>query len=42
MLAAEALGLMEERKITALVVEDDERHPVGVVHMHDILRAGIV
>ena len=42
MLAAEALGLMEERKITALVVEDQERHPVGVVHMHDILRAGIV
>jgi arabinose-5-phosphate isomerase len=41
MLAAEALGIMETRKITALVVED-QHHPVGVVHMHDILRAGIV
>jgi arabinose-5-phosphate isomerase len=40
-LAAEALGIMEQGKITALVVEDDERHPIGVVHMHDILRAGV-
>ncbi|MFA5632125.1 MAG: KpsF/GutQ family sugar-phosphate isomerase [Porticoccaceae bacterium] len=41
-LAAEALGIMETSKITALVVEDDNHHPIGVVHMHDILRAGIV
>ncbi len=41
-LAAEALGLMETRKITALVVEDAAHHPIGVIHMHDILRAGIV
>jgi arabinose-5-phosphate isomerase len=41
-LAAEALRIMETGKITALVVEDGARHPVGVVHMHDILRAGIV
>jgi arabinose-5-phosphate isomerase len=41
-LAAEALGIMESRKITALVVADDSRHPIGVLHMHDILRAGIV
>ena len=40
-LAAEALGIMESTKITALVVEDHQ-HPVGVLHMHDILRAGIV
>ena len=42
MLAAEALGIMEQRKITALIVEDNQHHPVGVVHMHDILRAGVV
>ena len=42
MLAAEALGIMELSKITALIVEDDQHHPVGVVHMHDILRAGVV
>ena len=40
-LAAEALGTMEEKKITALVVEDENSHPVGIIHMHDILRAGI-
>jgi len=41
-LAAEALGIMEERSITALVVEDDAKHPIGVLHMHDLLRAGVV
>jgi arabinose-5-phosphate isomerase len=41
MLAAEALGIMEEKKITALVVVDNHQ-PVGIVHMHDILRAGVV
>ena len=41
-LAAEALGIMEERKITALIVANDEGEPVGVVHMHDILRAGVI
>lgn len=42
MLAAEALNVMETNKITALVVEDEQHRPIGVVHMHDILRAGIV
>lgn len=41
-LAAEALGLMEERKITALVVVDDKQAPCGVIHLHDILRAGVI
>ncbi len=41
MLAAEALGLMEQRKITALVVEENHK-PVGIIHMHDILRAGVI
>ncbi|MBU3069728.1 KpsF/GutQ family sugar-phosphate isomerase [Aestuariicella sp. G3-2] len=42
MLAAEALGIMESRKITALIVEDDAHRPIGVIHMHDILRAGVM
>ena len=42
MLAAEALKLMEDRKITALIVGDEQRRPIGVVHMHDILRAGVI
>ena len=42
MLAAEALTIMENSTITALVVEDDNHNPAGVVHLHDILRAGVV
>lgn len=41
-LAAEALKIMEDKKITALIVLDEQRRPQGVVHMHDILRAGII
>lgn len=42
MLAAEALDVMENHKITALIVVDDERVPIGVVHMHDLLQARVV
>ena len=42
MLAAEALGLMEKKSITALIVADQSKQPIGVVHMHDILKAGII
>ena len=42
-LAARALDVMESSgPITSLVVVDDARHPVGVVRMHDIVRAKIV
>lgn len=41
-LAAEALHIMESHKITSLVVIDPAERPVGIVHIHDILRAGIV
>jgi arabinose-5-phosphate isomerase len=33
---------MENATITALIVEDENHHPIGVLHMHDILRAGVV
>jgi len=39
-LAAEALGIMETQKITAIIVRDNNKVS-GVVHMHDILRAGV-
>ncbi|WIO73760.1 KpsF/GutQ family sugar-phosphate isomerase [Porticoccaceae bacterium LTM1] len=42
MLAAEALRIMEDNKITALVVENEQQQPCGVLHMHDILRAGVM
>lgn len=35
-LAAKALALLEERKITSLVVADGEDHVLGVVHLHDL------
>ena len=39
-LAAEALGRMNEWKITTLFVTDDGK-PVGIIHVHDCLRAGV-
>jgi arabinose-5-phosphate isomerase len=42
MLAAAALNIMETYKITSLVVTDEEQRPVGIIHIHDILRAGVV
>jgi arabinose-5-phosphate isomerase len=41
-LAAEALHLMETHKITSLVVTNDLQQPDGILHIHDILRAGII
>ncbi|WP_428309907.1 KpsF/GutQ family sugar-phosphate isomerase [Hydrocarboniphaga sp.] len=41
-LAAEAVRLMEQHKITALLVADADDRLCGVIHMHDLLRAGVV
>lgn len=41
MLAAEALHIMDERMITSLVVVDEGQIPVGILHVHDILKAGV-
>lgn len=40
-LAAEALGIMNEKSITSLFVVEGER-PIGIIRMHDCLRAGLV
>ena len=40
-LAVEALNLMQSRNITVVMVADGD-HLLGVVHMHDMLRAGVV
>ncbi|KTD45302.1 arabinose 5-phosphate isomerase [Legionella quinlivanii] len=42
MLAAEALTLMQKYSITSLVVIDEEQHPTAVIHLHDLLRAGVL
>ncbi len=41
MLAAQALALMNDRKISVLLVVDEQRRPVGILHIHDCLRAGV-
>lgn len=41
-LAAEALSIMQERKINALLVSDDGHHLSGALNMHDLLLAGVV
>jgi arabinose-5-phosphate isomerase len=42
-LAAQALNILEQRKITALVVvEGEPKRPVGVVHLHDLWRTEMV
>jgi arabinose-5-phosphate isomerase len=40
-LAATALSLMEQHKITVLVVNSIDGYPEGIVHLHDLLRTGI-
>lgn len=41
-LAAKALSIMEKYSITSLIVPDHEEKVKGVIHIHDILRQGIV
>ncbi|MGV3740421.1 MAG: KpsF/GutQ family sugar-phosphate isomerase [Gammaproteobacteria bacterium] len=40
-LAAEALSVMQKHLITSLVAIDDEKRPAAVIHLHDLLRAGV-
>lgn len=40
-LAAKALHLMETYSITALAITDENKKPVGVLHIHDLLKAGV-
>ncbi|HEX2790900.1 MAG TPA: KpsF/GutQ family sugar-phosphate isomerase [Steroidobacteraceae bacterium] len=41
-LAAAAAQLMELHRVTALLVTDSERHLIGALNVHDLLRAGVV
>lgn len=42
MLAAEVLALMEQHKINALLIVNQQQQLVGALNMHDLLRAGVV
>lgn len=41
-LAVKALSIMEKHSITTLVVPDEEGKAIGIIHLHDILKQGIV
>ena len=41
-LAAEALAVMENKKVNGLIVVDEQQQPVGAFNMHDLLRAGVL
>ena len=41
-LATEALLMLEERRITALIAVDEARRPVGIVHLHDLWRTQMI
>ncbi|MGL6050134.1 MAG: CBS domain-containing protein, partial [Aeromonas salmonicida] len=42
MMAAEAVKLMETRKINGLLVVDGDKRPLGAFNMHDLLKAGVI
>jgi len=41
-LAAQAARLLERHRITALIVVTPRRRPIGIIHLHDIMQAGVV
>jgi arabinose-5-phosphate isomerase len=41
-MAATAVAVMEDFKITSLVITDDDNRPMGLIHLHDLLRAKVV
>ncbi|GHG76633.1 arabinose 5-phosphate isomerase [Alishewanella longhuensis] len=42
MLAAEALNIMQQKKINGLIILNEQQEPVGAMNMHDLLRAGVL
>ncbi|HBC47224.1 MAG TPA: D-arabinose 5-phosphate isomerase, partial [candidate division Zixibacteria bacterium] len=41
-LAATAVAIMEDFNITSLVITDNDNHPLGLIHLHDLLKAKVV
>lgn len=41
-LAARAVSVMEQYSITALIIVDRDGRPEGIIHLHDLLKAGVV
>ena len=42
MLAAQALKIMEDKKINGLIIVNDKNQPVGAMNMHDLLSSGVL
>ena len=42
MLAAQALNIMEDKKINGLIIVNDQQVPIGAMNMHDLLRSGVL
>jgi arabinose-5-phosphate isomerase len=40
-LATSAMGLLNLHNISALIVTDDDKRPLGIVHFHDLLKIGV-
>jgi arabinose-5-phosphate isomerase len=41
-LAAKALQIMEKYSISSLIITNENKNPTGIIHLHDILKAGVV
>ncbi|OGQ15589.1 MAG: D-arabinose 5-phosphate isomerase [Deltaproteobacteria bacterium RIFCSPHIGHO2_02_FULL_40_11] len=41
-LATKALNLMEKHKITSLFIVDKKSYPIGIIHLHDLVRAKLI
>ena len=42
MLAAEALKIMEDKKINGLIIVGENHQPIGAMNMHDLLKSGVL
>jgi len=41
-LAVKAAKMMEDYRVTSLLVVDKEKKPIGIIHLHDIMQAGVL
>jgi len=42
MLAAQALKIMEDKKINGLIIVNNKNQPIGAMNMHDLLKSGVL
>lgn len=42
MLAAQALNIMEDKKINGLIIVNEHQNPIGAMNMHDLLSSGVL